>query len=939
MANYANLKADIQAVIKQNGNQEITGNLLQQSLIAMINSLGNGYLYKGIATPSTNPGSPDQNIFYIASTAGTYVNMGGLTLGDGEVAVIKYNGSWSKDITGIASQSVVSQLGQEVAKISGGNLQATISIDKIINAGGNWNNAGSTNYAKLIDAKDVAGQTLYVAPNETNNAIIAFLASASTTSTAPQYCISENNRRVVLMGNTESFVIPVDCKYIYVVVWNNSADAHPTLTVGSVESQLVSDVRNLNQRTSDNIIQSVSWFQNDISNSAGYITNSVTAIRLRSYMLVKGGSKLYYNLSGLYKIAFTLWDGSTLPIPSSTGWLTDTGIIDVPSNCIVIITVADIRDISISSDILTDTDVIVRLWTSDMADIAAMKEPTPKFIQAAVTDTITPNFNITSRVSNSSVYLHLPVGSGFFYKLADSYKIGIIDFNDSKTIITSTSWLPENTGYWKVKNGNIVFSVKKTGDTTITPAEVEANLKLIFYKEDLYNVLLDAAERQFANIADGFFPIVWKQGTISDSGGTIGTIISAGNRLCDLVNIEEYASGSIWYFINDGYRAYFSGWNGVANPMPASTGWLYGSGKFDIPDGSRYVRFGAALISNAVLHPEDGENIKLFTNELDWELYVQQQLVSNKVLRPYYYYGEKVVLEHRFNVEQYKIFSDWHNMQGGAIYGDNLVCLMAADEIPTATVNGFIYNVATGEKVCDLLFGSTLGGKTYELPHANQVSFGTQFYNANSRFPLLYVSQVNGGSATLWNNSERGVLVYDLQTEDDGETFTPVLVQAIIPDLTTIDPETGKPLIENFIGKYTPNYIVDTDKNQLVILGYPNESWYNLTGQQPVAIIDVPSINEGTEIVFDSTDIIDSYKFPVSTGIQQSFYKDGMIYSLGGTAAHGSLRVIDLSKKAVVTTIELDQWTSGEPQFAGYWNHKFLYYNAGTTGEVFEMIF
>jgi len=114
MANYANLKADIQAVIKQNGNQEITGNLLQQSLIAMINSLGNGYLYQGIATPSTNPGTPDQNIYYIATVAGAYINMGGFTLNDGEVAIIKYNGTWSRDITGIASLQRLKELAQEV---------------------------------------------------------------------------------------------------------------------------------------------------------------------------------------------------------------------------------------------------------------------------------------------------------------------------------------------------------------------------------------------------------------------------------------------------------------------------------------------------------------------------------------------------------------------------------------------------------------------------------------------------------------------------------------------------------------------------------------------------------------------------------------------------------------------------------------------------------
>ena len=66
MANYAILKAAIAAAIKENGNHEITGNLLQQQLLAMVNSLGVGYQYAGIATLETDPGTPDQNVFYLA---------------------------------------------------------------------------------------------------------------------------------------------------------------------------------------------------------------------------------------------------------------------------------------------------------------------------------------------------------------------------------------------------------------------------------------------------------------------------------------------------------------------------------------------------------------------------------------------------------------------------------------------------------------------------------------------------------------------------------------------------------------------------------------------------------------------------------------------------------------------------------------------------------
>lgn len=97
MANYQTLKSAIQQVIKQNGNNEITGALLQQNLLAMINALGAGYQYMGIATPTTNPGTPDPNIFYIATTPGSYANFSSIVVSGGEFAILKYNGQWSKE--------------------------------------------------------------------------------------------------------------------------------------------------------------------------------------------------------------------------------------------------------------------------------------------------------------------------------------------------------------------------------------------------------------------------------------------------------------------------------------------------------------------------------------------------------------------------------------------------------------------------------------------------------------------------------------------------------------------------------------------------------------------------------------------------------------------------------------------------------------------------
>ena len=148
MANFSALKTAIQNAIKQNGNEEITGDVLQQILLSVVNTMGdgaintieqnlsqetqarqngdntlqsninaealargnadtqlqnainaikanidNGYVYAGIATPSSTPVSG--KVFYIATAAGTYTNFGGQVLTQG-INILRFNGSaWS----------------------------------------------------------------------------------------------------------------------------------------------------------------------------------------------------------------------------------------------------------------------------------------------------------------------------------------------------------------------------------------------------------------------------------------------------------------------------------------------------------------------------------------------------------------------------------------------------------------------------------------------------------------------------------------------------------------------------------------------------------------------------------------------------------------------------------------------------------------------------
>lgn len=71
---YDQIKESIKAVIKENGNYEITGNVLQTVLLSMVDTLGPEYQFLGIATKSTVPVVVEGNSFYITTEVGTYTN-------------------------------------------------------------------------------------------------------------------------------------------------------------------------------------------------------------------------------------------------------------------------------------------------------------------------------------------------------------------------------------------------------------------------------------------------------------------------------------------------------------------------------------------------------------------------------------------------------------------------------------------------------------------------------------------------------------------------------------------------------------------------------------------------------------------------------------------------------------------------------------------------
>lgn len=225
MSNYNNLKTSIDANIKQNGNQEITGPILNSVLNQMVNILGTGYQFAGVATldPATDPGTPDAKVFYIANGKGTYTNFGGLEVTEDEVVVLYWDTAWHKVSTGIASQAKLSEL---VKKNAGVNLfDESNSYAGILDENGDITSA-SESYLSHSDFIEIDGNSSY------------FLSARLSLGGYGYLCYYDKNKALItptiaMVSENMLLTPPVNAKYLRFSFRNNYPKNLIQLNIGT----------------------------------------------------------------------------------------------------------------------------------------------------------------------------------------------------------------------------------------------------------------------------------------------------------------------------------------------------------------------------------------------------------------------------------------------------------------------------------------------------------------------------------------------------------------------------------------------------------------------------------------------------------------------------------------------------------------------------------
>lgn len=248
-----------------------------------------------------------------------------------------------------------------------------------------------------------------------------------------------------------------------------------------------------------------------------------------------------------------------------------------------------------------------------------------------------------------------------------------------------------------------------------------------------------------------------------------------------------------------------------------------------------------------------------------------------------------------------------------------------------AEFNGkaFLFNGSGGFKVYDLENNAYIGD-TYTLekesgqtdgPHANCVCFGTEYYDEEDTYPLLYVNVYN-------NIVSRKGTCYVYRIQEGENTFTNTLVQIIKIGFTTEEP---------WINPSTPNnrwdwgnFLVDTDNNKLLVYTIRNTNVEATEGTMRIFKFDLPTLSDGASVTLSISDIIEYFDVPHEVIIQDGCYYNGMLFSSSGydTEFPGltGVHVIDLTKKEEISFIKTYPKLNGiEPETLFIYNN-LLYY-------------
>lgn len=223
--------------------EEISENLSSSSnlatigaIIRYINSIHlEGFLYKGIANPSSTPAAVSTNIFYIAIVAGTYTNFGGLVVSQG-VNILKYDGTgWTlESVFGIDDEPTA---GSDNLVKSGGVHKNECYVSESYKGyidSGNWKDLGTGSRKYKVTPISVnGGEAVTIKGASAGNSVVCFLSAYNPVEGQSAGVLLQ---KIVSANTTVTDTVPSGSKYLYVLVDSSGANRTPQeITIDNID--------------------------------------------------------------------------------------------------------------------------------------------------------------------------------------------------------------------------------------------------------------------------------------------------------------------------------------------------------------------------------------------------------------------------------------------------------------------------------------------------------------------------------------------------------------------------------------------------------------------------------------------------------------------------------------------------------------------------------
>ena len=214
------------------------------------------------------------------------------------------------------------------------------------------------------------------------------------------------------------------------------------------------------------------------------------------------------------------------------------------------------------------------------------------------------------------------------------------------------------------------------------------------------------------------------------------------------------------------------------------------------------------------------------------------------------------------------------------------------------------------------------------VPHSNSVCFGSEFYDKDDRYPLLYTNIYNNYKKE--EDKKIGIcLVYRIQRT--GNEFKSTLVQSIEIGFCE-DSKLWKAYPDKHGVRPYGNFVVDVENGSIWAFVMRNEA----LGSRYFRF-NLPSVHDGEtdeqlnikKVVLKPSDIQECFDSEYHRYMQGAILNKGKIYSTEGFSNNPAnipaIRIIDLATKQEQYFDITKQGLENEPEFIDFYNDKCYY--------------